>query len=769
MQQFFTLFRKEFQLYFSGLSAYILIFAYLFASFGSAFYFGGYLAERNGSLYSLFASQPYLLIILIPALTIRSWAEEYKTNTAEFLLTLPIKTPKIIMAKFCFSACFFVALSLGLLPFIIYTAQWQMLDWLNILSSYAGLWLLIILLTSFGCFISALSRNLVIVYILNLFILIPAAIISQTGLIPVYQNFLFAEVGISDVFYFISLSTLFLYLNSSAIKYRRNLQKNSFFGFSLMAFSALTANIIMYFGLSLIEYRVDFTSSNLYSLSNKTEQIIKQIKTPTKIDLYIAEDFYKTNNSSSHYFEQIKRFLHKYQAKSKGMIQISATKIPAFSEKENELTNLGFYTTKNPKGGKNYFGAIITNNKNETQIIRQFLPQRQAYLEEDIDRALLKASFPELKKNIGVYLDSEQNLENYEGVGLILENEYNTGTLDNSSYQIHKTTDAVILFNPKSLSSVFLYALDQYVMHGGKLIIFLDRQTTNQFDKINDEAISIMRLLNHWGIELGGEPFDEITDTKFLSNTNLPLAIHSAYGITINNEDLHIEPLITNGNNLLGVKLSGEFKSYYRFNPFNDTPIGELMRPYKAKTDSATISIIADADILDEKNWIEESSPDRDIFGAIEKAGNGRFIRALVDYVVGNNIYAELPKNKSLENRFSLSEKISNLIKKKDEKIYEQIKNEADDLALQVWLMSGADTDNIKQFIDMTEEGRRMQALVEQMNEIKYQHAEKYNQQVKNLMIFFIFILPLIESLLTFAVFGFYALRRKKQIKEIIK
>lgn len=769
MQQFLTLIKKELQIYFSGASSYFVIFVYLCASFGGAFYFGGYLAEKDSSLHSLFALQPYILIMLVPAVTMRLWAEEYKTNTAEFLLTLPLNPLKIISAKFCFSSGFFIILSLGLLPFILYTASLQNLDWLNIFSSYIGLWALIILLCAFGCFISSLSKNLIIAYVLNLFILVPCVTIATTYLISTYNNFLFAEVGLPDLFYFISFAVLFLLLNLSILKHKRNKQKNSITGLIIVVASAIFANIFLFGVLSRIDYKFDLTSNNLFSLKTQTKQIIKQIKTPTQIDLFIAEDFYNYDTTVAHYFEQVSRFLYKYQQESTGMIQFSALKVPAFSSKEDELAAFGFYTTKGTSGSKNYFGAVIKNQENEIQIIKQFLPQRQAYLEEDVDRALLKISFPDLKKNIGVYFDPEQNLDDYEAIGLILENEYNIGLLDNKTYQIRNTTDAVILFNPKSLSSVFIYALDQYVMHGGKLVLFLDRQTTNQFDKVNDESIALMRLLNHWNIELGGEPFDEGKAVEFLSESSLPLLLHTAYGIKTINENLTVKPLIINGEIILGARLSGKLSSYYHYNPFTETPIGELMHSFKSQTDSADIIIIGDADILDENNWIDKSSPDRDIFGAIEKAGNGRFLRYLIDDVVDNELYLKLPQNKTDQNLSSLAEKIKNRINSIDEQRYEEIKTEANELATQIWIMSDYEAGNVSKFLNMTEEGRKIQSLVEEKNEIEYQRIAKYNRFTRNLMIFFIGILPLIESFLAFIAFYIWMRRRKTHLKELLK
>ena len=144
MQQFMTLWIKEFCSYFQNMSAYFVLFVYLFVSIGSAFYFGEYLAMHDTALYALFYAQPVILTVLVPVLTMRSWAEEYRTGTIEFLLTQPISTSTLVLAKFCAVWLFYFAASLLFIPFIIFSAGWLQLDWWNIFSSYAGLWLLLL-------------------------------------------------------------------------------------------------------------------------------------------------------------------------------------------------------------------------------------------------------------------------------------------------------------------------------------------------------------------------------------------------------------------------------------------------------------------------------------------------------------------------------------------------------------------------------------------------------------------------------------------------
>lgn len=769
MHKFISLLKKESLVFLTGCSAYFLIFIYLFCSAGGAFYFGDYLTAKDSSLYSLFSLQPYILAIVIPAITMKSWAEEYKSNTAEFLLTLPVSLSKLVWTKFFAASLFAMVMSLGLLPFIIYSSYWLELDRLNILSSYLGLELMILLFCAFGCFVSSLSKNLIITYALSIFFLLVGIIVTQTEIMAVYRNFLFGEIGIFEIFYNLSFTVLFLFANLLIIKYRRNIYKNSRLGLMFFILLMMAVNSAICWSISIFDYKADFTSGGFYTLKRPTKQIIKQISRPIQINLFMAEDYFKRDKSAAHYFEQINRFLNKYQSLSKGMIKLSPQLVEAFSEQENTLIEKGFYYVKNTKGSKNYFGAIIDNNEGSEEVITMFLQQRISYLEEDIDRAILKTAFPELKKSVGVYFDGEQNLDDFEAATLVLENEYNVALLDNSTYQIRKNAEAVVLFNPKVLSPVFTYALDQYVVNGGNLLIFVDRNTENQLDAVNEQPLSILRLLNNWKIKLGEDSFDNGEAVGKFSNSNKKLSLHSAFAVEVEDENLEVTELITEKDKLIGMIAKGKFHSFYQENPFAETVIAPQMRPFKAKGKTGQVAVIGDADILNETNWIRENSPDRDIYGTIEKAGNGRLFRAVVDYLVGNNIYAFLPKNDFSGNEESIAEKINREIIAQTENQYQKLEEEASGLYLKIWQISDYDEEKIPEILDLTDVGRKLQSLTEQMNGIEYERTNKYNTFIRYLMLWFMMIVPLIEVLLTMILVFLIACRKNKSIKELSK
>ena len=127
---------KEFAGYFRTPTAYIVIGVYLVLSMFSTFYSSHFFAYNNSALYSFFVYQPEIFIILMPAATMRLWADERRLGTIEFLLAKPVPYSIIVLGKFL-AACFLGWIMLLLtLPFTTYATHLIQPDKLNILSAY---------------------------------------------------------------------------------------------------------------------------------------------------------------------------------------------------------------------------------------------------------------------------------------------------------------------------------------------------------------------------------------------------------------------------------------------------------------------------------------------------------------------------------------------------------------------------------------------------------------------------------------------------------
>lgn len=161
-----TLFKREFSSFFATPVAYVFIAIFLIMSAVFTFFIGGLFERGQADLLPFFNFHPWLYLFLVPAIAMRSWAEERKSGTIELLMTLPITPWQAMLGKFL-AAWAVLGLSL-LLTFPL----WLTVNYLGspdngiILAAYAGSWLMAGAFLAISMCMSALTQNQVIAFIL---------------------------------------------------------------------------------------------------------------------------------------------------------------------------------------------------------------------------------------------------------------------------------------------------------------------------------------------------------------------------------------------------------------------------------------------------------------------------------------------------------------------------------------------------------------------------------------------------------------------------
>lgn len=753
MQQFKALLLKEFYGYFRSIAAYLVIFTYLFTSIGTAFYFGSYLGMHDTALYALFFAQPVILTVFVPTITMRLWAEEYRSGTAEFLLTQPLSLLHLVLSKFLVSWLFFIVCSLLLLPFVFYTSGWLHLDFGNIFLCFLGVWLTSALYCALGNLLSALTANSITAYLSGFFILGLSVAVPQTFLYLRYADFLFAEIGLTDVLYFVSFTGLFLLLNLMVLKYRTDNSQHKKYQFISFSLLLLALNVLLNVAVSnLFSSKMDLTASRFYTPKPQTDTLLKNINTPININVYASKDYINSNVDYFYYLQQIKRFLERYQNISQGIINVNITTVEAFSALEENILNKGLYFETNAKGSRDYLGAVISTSDGTEEVIKQFLLQRRVYLEKDIDSAILRLLHPESRKTIGVYMDGLQNLDGFQSSMLWLENDYNVFALTSSMYDISPKVSAVLLVNPKNISQALRYALDQYLLNGGNIIVFFDFYTDSQSEVVNNENVKIIDFLDNWRIKLKPQMVDDGELNKDFSSYFLGLKLNKAALFEIDNPAVNVTPVILNENGLLGAILQGKFTSLYTENPFAQTSIAPQMKPFlKQSAHIGSVAVFSDVDMLEDAFWVDEKSPDKNPFSVIEKSGNGALFKTVVNTVVGNDIYETLPINIFQQNTESLSQRLNAQNFSKIEAAYKALQNKILEQRRTLYQVSGEDLSKMEQIMQITDAGRALALDEKNLQSMEYKLKDTYRHQIFLMMFNQILLYPLLLSLLIFA------------------
>jgi len=240
-----ALYKKEISSFFASVPGYIAISVFLIIT---SLFLWVFPNEFNildfgyAQLDSLFIVAPFIFLFLIPAITMKSFAEENKSGTIELLLTKPISDFKIIMAKFWASfTLFFIAI----LPTLIYYISVYYLgfpkgniDTGGVIGSYIGLLFLGGVLISVGLFSSSVSNNQIIAFLLSIFLsgfLLVGfdyiynfalfgnfdLLLKSLGIMDHYTSISRGVVDSRDIIYFLSIITLFLLLTKLSLESRK--------------------------------------------------------------------------------------------------------------------------------------------------------------------------------------------------------------------------------------------------------------------------------------------------------------------------------------------------------------------------------------------------------------------------------------------------------------------------------------------------------------------------------------------------------------------
>jgi ABC-2 type transport system permease protein len=238
-----TLARRELAAYFLSPLAYVFITAFLVLSALLTFRLGGFFARGQADLIPFFRFHPWLYLVLVPAVGMRLWAEERRSGTLELLLSLPVTSAQLVIAKFA-AGWTFLGLALALTaPMWLAVAYLGAPDHGAILAGYLGSWLMAGGYLAVAACLSAATQNQVVAFVLALaasFALLAggsevgqgllaaalpaqlADVLAQLSVLTRFDGFQQGVVALTDVVFFVSLIACALVANTALVELKRD-------------------------------------------------------------------------------------------------------------------------------------------------------------------------------------------------------------------------------------------------------------------------------------------------------------------------------------------------------------------------------------------------------------------------------------------------------------------------------------------------------------------------------------------------------------------
>jgi ABC-type uncharacterized transport system involved in gliding motility auxiliary subunit len=287
----------------------------------------------------------------------------------------------------------------------------------------------------------------------------------------------------------------------------------------LIALGLLFLGVVMLSNLLIRGLRVDLTQNRLYTLTSGTQQIVGEIKEPINLYLYFSrEAAAKQAPLILPYANRVAELLEEIAARSNGKIRVRVIDPQPFSEEEDRAADFGLQSLQGGAGDALYFGLAGTNSTDGRSVIPSFQPDREQFLEYDVAKLLHELSNPKkpvigLLSTLGLmgrFNPQTGQMGEPWTIASQLEQLFTVRTITAEADRIDPDVDVLTIVHPKNLPTKTLYAIDQFVLRGGRVLLFLDpaggADTGGQDPQdpvasmMADHSSNLAPLLNAWGV-----------------------------------------------------------------------------------------------------------------------------------------------------------------------------------------------------------------------------------------------------------------------------
>lgn len=537
------------------------------------------------------------------------------------------------------------------------------------------------------------------------------------------------------------------------------------FGLVLVVVLFFAVNIIATFAFK--SYRADLTQARLYSLSQGSLDALKNIKEPLTVRFYMSSKLAQVSELHASYAVRVLELLEQYAAEGGGKVRLEVVDPEPFSKNEDEALALGMKGI--PVGNSSeyvYMGLVIANSSDRKRIIALLDPTRERFLEYDITKYLTDLTRSK-RPTVGIMstfpIDGQGSPQlmypKYLPRWAVMQqirDIFDVRFISRQTLDIPPEIDVLMLVNPKKFTDETLYAIDQFLMRGGTMLVLID--PLSEVEIASGEAPysvspDMTRLFDAWGISFNPNVFvgdaglarssvktidGKTIQTKFppwiavdakhmnpqdpvtgsLTEVNLSYAGHftvknqvdglSVVPLLMSSQDSQVFPikeglradvadlarrLKPSGKNYaLGVRIKGTPDSAFDKAPTRNF-LAQRTQAHIAKAVKPTnIVLIADSDFLADRYWTDSD----DLMGTKQYypfAGNGDLVVNALDNLSDSASLIDLRSKTEWRRPFVVLEELA----QKSDKQYREQEN--------------------KLFVDLAETQDRLKSLTENASE----------------------------------------------------
>ncbi len=258
------------------------------------------------------------------------------------------------------------------------------------------------------------------------------------------------------------------------------------------------------------------TADKLYTLSRGTIHTLGEIAEPITLRFYYSTRLGESVPSYGVYAARVREMLGQYVVAAKGKIRLEVYDPAPFSDVEDQAVSFGLKGVPlNQQGDQVYFGLAGTNSTDDQQVIPFFSPDREQFLEYDLTRLVHTLAFPTrtvvgLMSSLPLEGDPMAVLQGRSSQGMAVIDQlrqlYDVKDIAPTVDAIPAGTDVLMLVQPQNLPDKTLFAIDQFVMNGGKALVFVDPYSEAgggvARQRGRNDASDLEPLFKAWGLKL---------------------------------------------------------------------------------------------------------------------------------------------------------------------------------------------------------------------------------------------------------------------------
>jgi len=335
----------------------------------------------------------------------------------------------------------------------------------------------------------------------------------------------------------------------------------------LLTGSGLAIAVVLFFAVNVLSNvvlrsaRFDLTDQHLYTLSEGTRNILQSIDEPITLRFYLSKKLATGLPGINNYANRVLELLQEYEQAADGNLNLHIIDPEPFSEEEDRAVGYGLQGVPLNNGNVQfYFGLVGTSSTDDQELIPFFPPDREELIEYDLTKLVYQLANP-TQKVVGLLstlpLEGGPSMGFMQGQGgsppwMILDSireVMQVKSLEKDVADIPEDVEVLMVVHPKKLSDATLYAIDQFVLGGGRALVFVDPHSEadpiprNPMGMQGPRNSDLGKVFDAWGIELvKGKVVGDLPLAKKVNFQKQSRTYVADYPIWIDLTPQHLDP-----------------------------------------------------------------------------------------------------------------------------------------------------------------------------------------------------------------------------------